>query len=385
MKQIPEKGNLRDYSIPELLIHFHKEKRTGSLIFTTKDLKKTLYLIDGEIIFATSNSDFDRLDNMLLRRGEIAKDQYHRVSEIYEKTKMRKGVILVEMGFIKPQRLFLIIKEQIKEIVLSLFEWTEGDFRFKEKIPSIEVITLDSSMEEIIREGIKRARNRGEQDKPFIRTLNELYERIDTMTYYDLLGVKSNATHAEIQKAYIEKVKVYHPDKHRMIRDASLREKLTKVIAMMNEAYSTLNNEKKRREYDRYFFLKAGRDVTTSKAKTAKTYFIRGVDEYRRGNFWGAADLFQKATRIEPEKARHWAHLSLSLSRIPRRAKDAESAILKAIEIEPYNVEYYIHLARFYLNMGLRKRARTQFKKALKIDPDNMIIKEELKRLRTAR
>jgi curved DNA-binding protein CbpA len=384
VEKAPEKGNIRDYSIPQLLILFHKDKKTGTLIFTNKDVQKSIYFVNGEIIFARSNMNSDRLDDMLLRKGKITEEQYHKVSEVFEKTKKRKGTILVEMGFIEPQSLFTVIREHVREIILSLFEWQEGEYSFRENIPSIEVVTLDSSIVEIIREGIKRSRNARDPNGPFMKRLNELSEKIDTMTYYDLLGVKMDAPYSEIKKAYLEKVKEYHPDRHRKIKDYSLREKLSKVLTLMNEAYNTLKDEKRRNEYNRYF-LKGIRDATTTQNKTAEEYFIRGIDDYRKGNFWSAADLFQKATRIEPENARYWAHLSLSLSKIPRRAKDAESAILKAIDLEPYNIEYYMHLGRFYLNMGMRLRAKTQFEKALKIDPDNLMIKEEFARLRSGR
>lgn len=61
------------------------------------------------------------------------------------------------------------------------------------------------------------------------------------MNYYDVLGVNKNASQDEIKKAYRELSKKYHPDKNDG-DDTKFKE--------INEAYSTLSDEKLKREYD---------------------------------------------------------------------------------------------------------------------------------------
>ena len=60
--------------------------------------------------------------------------------------------------------------------------------------------------------------------------------------YYDILGVKKDASQAEIKKAYLKLANKYHPDKN---PDGS--DQFKKVA----EAYSVLSNEQKRKDYDR--------------------------------------------------------------------------------------------------------------------------------------
>lgn len=58
--------------------------------------------------------------------------------------------------------------------------------------------------------------------------------------YYEILGVTENSTQEEIKKAYRQKSKEYHPDKG---GDENIFKKI-------NEAYSILGDENKKREYD---------------------------------------------------------------------------------------------------------------------------------------
>lgn len=63
--------------------------------------------------------------------------------------------------------------------------------------------------------------------------------------YYSILGVAKNATKHEIKKAYIKKAKQWHPD---VCKD----KKASEMMKEINEAYSILSDDKKRKEYDSY-------------------------------------------------------------------------------------------------------------------------------------
>ncbi len=64
--------------------------------------------------------------------------------------------------------------------------------------------------------------------------------------YYSTLGVSKNASQAEIQKAYRELARKYHPDMNP--NDKSAKKKFQEVQA----AFDVLNNPEKREMYDRY-------------------------------------------------------------------------------------------------------------------------------------
>ena len=67
------------------------------------------------------------------------------------------------------------------------------------------------------------------------------------LDYYKILGLSRNATAHEIKKAYLQKCKEYHPDKH--MGSKSMQEKFVEA----NRAYNVLSDTAKKQEYDAKF------------------------------------------------------------------------------------------------------------------------------------
>ena len=76
-------------------------------------------------------------------------------------------------------------------------------------------------------------------------------------TFYNELGIKSNATQEEIKKAYKKMALKWHPDKHQNNKDEA-----DKKFKSISEAYHILSDEKKRQLYDQ--FGKAGIDPNSA-------------------------------------------------------------------------------------------------------------------------
>lgn len=382
-KELPSTGRLKQYSLPQILTYLKEQKKTGVLTFEDKSVKKDIYIKNGNVVFASSSKDTDSLGEMLISRGKITPEQYDKSAELLKGDDKRQGAILVELGYITPKNLFLEVTHQIKEIIFSLFLWEDGKFSFKESFPSTEIIKLNISLENLIREGIERKESKEKEEYSlFIKKVDELYENIDSLTYYDILEVKMDTSLSETKKAYLRAARDFHPDKHHGLPDSSLKDKLTTLFTFLNKAYHTLSDETKREKYDSVLLKKTKEMSPDSETIKAEKQFERGVAELKKGNSWGAEDFLRWATRLNPKKANYWAHLSLALSKMPRRGKDAEEAMLKAIELEHHNANYYIQLGIIYVEAGMNKRAVHEFETALTWDPINQKAKKELEKLK---
>ena len=98
--------------------------------------------------------------------------------------------------------------------------------------------------------------------------------REDSSDWYEVLGVPANAGQAEIRRAYLEKARQVHPDRHAGNDDDRNRSwtEVNARAAEVNQAYEVLGNEDRRREYDAIRRRKAAAAVHESgqRPRTAK-------------------------------------------------------------------------------------------------------------------
>gem|GEM_PF-1194696 len=78
-----------------------------------------------------------------------------------------------------------------------------------------------------------------------------LAAKIDTLNYYQILGLKQDAPVREIKRAYHKRARSIHPDNFFNHPDKTFKEAIDKIFKRINEAYLVLRDEKKRNLYDR--------------------------------------------------------------------------------------------------------------------------------------
>lgn len=157
MRDYIYEGEISETPLPEILQKINYYRVPGVLTAFNDKGKKEIYIYGGEVIFASSTFDEDRLGEFLLARKRITHEQYDSSVELLKATGKRQGKVLTELGVLTPQELLEFVKEQVVAIVWSLFEWTNGKINFKVgKFKEDEVIKLSLDTRYVILEGIKK-------------------------------------------------------------------------------------------------------------------------------------------------------------------------------------------------------------------------------------
>lgn len=150
-------GDLAVIQLPEVLSFIAMIRHPGKLVLRLRQLERSILWKDGEIAFATSNSKEHSLGEFLLANGKITQEQFAE-SKRRVTPALRHGKVLVMMGALSPKDLWWGVKQQVLEIIYSLFAWKEGRFFFTEVSDqsSQERITLSINTSSVIMEGIRR-------------------------------------------------------------------------------------------------------------------------------------------------------------------------------------------------------------------------------------
>jgi curved DNA-binding protein CbpA len=216
------------------------------------------------------------------------------------------------------------------------------------------------------------------------------FEEMPYLNHYQVLGIQKHSGEHEIKKAYFLLAKRYHPDRHFEPEMQDMKEKLETLFNRLHEAYEVLSNPERRQEYDPAKPQPAAPGFEerrpdeyvenyTERAAKAVAFYNAGMKDFKVGNFWGAAEAFSSASRLNPVKASYFYYYGLSLSHVPRRRHEAEENLQKAIEIDPLKDEYYLELGNLYLKSGLKQRALEVFREALLENPLSEKIREAIK------
>jgi tetratricopeptide (TPR) repeat protein len=218
--------------------------------------------------------------------------------------------------------------------------------------------------------------------------IQHAYASMELQDHYEMLGVGRSATPVEIKKAYFNYAKLYHPDRHFDPEMNDMKEKLEALFARIHEAYETLSSKTVRDKYNLDLASGVRKHAPAAQARqekpdnrdAAEAQYQEGLKQFNRGNFWGADEAFQWAIRLDPGNAEYVFRRGLTLSRVPRRGHEAEDYFVKAIEMAPKKIEYYLELSSLYMRTGLKAKALALLRDALKRDPLSPKINEAIKK-----
>ncbi len=213
-----------------------------------------------------------------------------------------------------------------------------------------------------------------------IMEIEDMILHFETANAYTVLSVKTDAQQAEIQAAYYELAKRFHPD-HFQSKDFSVqdRAKAEQLFTFINKAYTTLKDPLARANYDETRLVKESQLDAALKAKAAKSeeeaqveaVFQEGRVSLARGDFKKAVEQLKSCVWFNSQKASYNYYLGLAESEISELRKSAEQHFLKAIELESLSADSHLALARLYIKVMLPRKAEIKVKEVLQWDPQN--------------
>lgn len=155
-KCMPTNGEIGDMTIPLLFHGLLEEKISGTVVFTRDPVAKKVFVETGDVVFASSSLSEDRLGEWLQRKGTITRQQCDIAAEGVKRTGMKQGEVLVELGFITPEALEDGMRYQVRQIVISLFNWRNGSYLFDDALaPPVDVDRRTLPTGDLIIEGLR--------------------------------------------------------------------------------------------------------------------------------------------------------------------------------------------------------------------------------------
>jgi hypothetical protein len=153
-------GDLGQEPLPEVLRTIHFYRVPGVLTLESNGVEKKVYLLGGNVIFATSTDRSESLGEYLRRSALISSGELNASVgrlDLVEGRGRRHGELLVEMGILSEAQLRQIVTEQVKAILYAAFSWEQGSVTFEVgRFKTDELIRLDLPTSQAIVDGIRR-------------------------------------------------------------------------------------------------------------------------------------------------------------------------------------------------------------------------------------
>jgi hypothetical protein len=154
------KGNLRDFSITQLLNLVNVARKTGTLIVERSQEQVYVSFREGKLSFARNGADAASLTMVLYRANKLNASQVRAINERAGSMSDKElGLLLINSNIITQQEILASLQAYYMSMVNRIFTWSEGLFRFEnELLPPTDKITVRINLENLIIDGSRRMR-----------------------------------------------------------------------------------------------------------------------------------------------------------------------------------------------------------------------------------
>jgi curved DNA-binding protein CbpA len=231
------------------------------------------------------------------------------------------------------------------------------------------------------------------QAQPSLRTpahselIRNTYRRIDWLTHYELLGIGPDASREDIDRAYFERSRLFHPDLRHREDLATFEKELTAVFERLKVAHDVLSDPKKRPEYDASVVeapvpmavAETSSDPKARKQLAAES-FTRAKKLIEEKDFHPAVEMLREAIRFVPDNPEYrfaLAQVELKNAKWIDRGLDN---LMEAARLAPRRQDYLREAARHLCIHGRFGDAEPFAQRLVALDssPENREILESI-------
>lgn len=379
----------------------------------TQSLKK-LFLMIIEACFLEEMKDINFVEQdiiidknlfMDVKTGNLVLETFRKINhkdfeEFYNENKSKKPILNNEIIFdyrnlnLNPLEGFVLSRidgkltlEEIKKIAFT------DETTFHKTIFALDFLGLldfgDTKNEEVDKPENSEIKTHAEstnkeemsqEDKEFIKHVEELYIELPTINFYDLLMLDYNFTQEQLKENYHKLIKKYHPDSHPKLKEINYH--LHTIISKITKAYNTLKNPEEREKYNKKMHINPNKKEEPNKNESIKQEIkdndekeelkIRIENFVKAGMYYDAITLLENACKKYRDDIYFFKTLGNIYFRTPTKLKQAIHYLEKAHSMDRKDIDVLQNLAGAYKKVGFYKEAYTFYKKLLAVDPDNI-------------
>ena len=154
------KGNLRDFTITQLLNLINLARKTGTLTIEGPSESARVMFREGKLAFAQYGQEDTSLSYILLKSNKISQNQHRILRERTARMPDKElGLLLINAGYLSQEDILVSLQQNFIDVVRRLFTWVEGFFRFEQdNLPLDGRIAVKIDLENLIIEGARQLR-----------------------------------------------------------------------------------------------------------------------------------------------------------------------------------------------------------------------------------
>jgi hypothetical protein len=154
------RGNLRDFTITQLLNLINLAQKTGTLVVDGPSEQAHISFREGKLAYAQIGTEENSLAAILHKANKLNVNQYRAIAErAGQMTDKELGLLLINAGYVSQEDILLNLQSYFTDVIRRLFTWVEGFFRFEnDMLPPEDRINVRLDLENLIIEGSRQLR-----------------------------------------------------------------------------------------------------------------------------------------------------------------------------------------------------------------------------------